>query len=37
MKQEYDFSKGERSKFYREGAKLHLPVFSFRAVGWDEA
>lgn len=31
MKQEYDFSKGERGKFYREGAKGH------RTVGWDEA
>ncbi len=25
MKREYDFSKGERGKFYREGAKLKLP------------
>jgi len=26
MKQEYDFSKGERGKFFRENAKLNLPV-----------
>lgn len=25
MKREYDFSKGERGKFYRENAKLNLP------------
>jgi len=27
MKREYDFSKGERGKFYRPGAKLNLPVY----------
>ncbi len=27
MKKEYDFSKGERGKFYRPGAKLHLPIY----------
>ena len=27
MKQEYDFSKGERGKFYRKNAKLNLPVY----------
>ena len=27
MKDEYDFSKGERGKFYREGARLTLPVY----------
>jgi len=27
MKDEYDFSKAERSKFYRPGAKLQLPVY----------
>lgn len=27
MKKEYDFSKGERGKFYREGAELLLPVY----------
>lgn len=27
MKDEYDFSKGVRGKFYRPGAKLILPVY----------
>ena len=27
MKKEYDFSKGERAKFYRSRAKLNLPVY----------
>lgn len=27
MKDEYDFSKGTRGKFYRPGAKLTLPVY----------
>jgi len=27
MKQEYDFSKGERGRFFREYAKLNLPVY----------
>jgi hypothetical protein len=27
MKKEYDFSKGERGKFYRRGARLNLPVY----------
>lgn len=27
MKREYDFSKGERGKFYRPSAKLRLPVY----------
>ena len=27
MKKEYDFSKGERGKFYRPGVKLNLPVY----------
>jgi len=27
MKKEFDFSKGERGKFYRPGAKLNLPVY----------
>jgi len=27
MKREYDFSKGERGKFYRPDAKLNLPVY----------
>jgi len=27
MKEEYDFSKGERGKFYRNDIKLNLPVY----------
>jgi len=27
MKREYDFSKGERGKFYRKGAELRLPIY----------
>ena len=27
MKEEYDFSKGERGKFYRPNARLHIPVY----------
>jgi hypothetical protein len=27
MKEEYDFSKGERGKFFRENARLNLPVY----------
>ena len=27
MKEEYDFSKGVRGKFYRPGAQLKLPVY----------
>lgn len=27
MKKEYDFSKAERGKFYRKGARLHLPIY----------
>ena len=27
MKKEYDFSKAERGKFYRPGAKLNLPIY----------
>jgi hypothetical protein len=27
MKREYDFSKGERGKFYRPGAELKVPVY----------
>jgi len=27
MKKEYDFSKGERGKFYRVDAKLRIPVY----------
>lgn len=27
MKDEYDFSKGERGKFYRPNVKFNLPVY----------
>ena len=27
MKDEYDFSKGERGQFYRRDAELHIPVY----------
>lgn len=27
MKKEYEFSKGERGKFYRPGTQLNLPVY----------
>ena len=27
MKEEYDFSKGERGKFYKPDAKFNLPVY----------
>jgi hypothetical protein len=27
MKKEYDFSKGERGKFYRKDIELNLPVY----------
>jgi cytidylate kinase len=27
MKREYDFSKAERGKFYRKGAKLRLTIY----------
>ena len=27
MKEEYDFSKGERGKFFRDNVKLNLPVY----------
>jgi len=27
MKKEYDFSKGERGKFYRPNVELNLPVY----------
>ena len=27
MKRNYDFSKGVRGKFYREGAALRLPIY----------
>ena len=27
MKEEYDFSKGERGKFYKKDIKLNLPIY----------
>lgn len=27
MKRQYDFSKGERGKFYRPGLRLNIPVY----------
>ena len=27
MRDEYDFSKGERGRFYRPDAKLNLPIY----------
>jgi hypothetical protein len=27
MKKEYDFSKAERGRFYKEGATLRLPIY----------
>lgn len=27
MKREYDFSKGERGKFYRPNAELNFPIY----------
>ena len=27
MKKEYDFSKGERGKFYKPNVKLNIPVY----------
>lgn len=33
MNDEYDFSKGERGKFFREGARLNVPVYLDDEVG----
>jgi hypothetical protein len=27
MREEYDFSKGERGKFFRTGMKLNIPIY----------
>lgn len=27
MKKEYDFSKGVRGKFFKKGARVHLPIY----------
>ena len=32
MKKDYDFSKGERGKFYRPDAQLNIPIYLDSAV-----
>jgi len=32
MKREYDFSKGEKGKFYRPDAELHVPIYIEPAI-----
>jgi hypothetical protein len=32
MKSEYDFSKGERGKFYRPGAEFNIPIYLEKEV-----
>ena len=32
MKEEYDFSKGERGKFYQPNTKLNLPIYLEKEV-----
>ncbi len=32
MREEYDFSKGERGKFYRPDMKLNIPIYLDREV-----
>jgi hypothetical protein len=32
MKREYDFSKGERGKFYRPDATFHTPIYLDKEV-----
>lgn len=32
MKQEYDFSESERGKFFRDNARLNLPVYLDKEV-----
>ena len=32
MKREYDFSKAERGKLYRPGAKLNMPIYLDKEV-----
>jgi hypothetical protein len=32
MRKEYDFANGVRGKFYRQGAKLNLPVYLDKEV-----
>ncbi len=32
MKKEYDFSKGERGKFYRPDAEFYIPIYLEREI-----
>ncbi len=32
MKAEYDFSKGERGKFYHPDAEYHLPIYFYPSM-----
>ncbi len=32
MKKEYDFSRGQRGKFYRRSAQLNLPIYLEKEV-----
>ena len=32
MKDEYDFSKGERGKFHRPNARIHFPIYLEESV-----
>jgi len=32
MRKEYDFSKGERGKFYRPDMKLNIPIYLYEEV-----
>jgi len=32
MKSEYDFSKGERGKFYQPGAEFNIPIYLEKEV-----
>ena len=33
MRSEYDFSRGERGKFFRDEAEIHVPVYLDAPVG----
>ena len=35
MKKEYDFSEGERGKFFHHDAEFHIPLYLERKV-WEE-
>ena len=36
MRKEYDFSKGERGKFYRQNARIHPPTQETTALAVEE-